>query len=227
MRIARTILLTAGITALCQIAQSQEPARQADPIKPRGKPATIIPESCRLVAYSGGKPETIKSMSIQMVVTPTGVISSAEIASSSGDPEFDKAILSNLRNSCKTAQASETDVGDAKITVNIPVTALIRTPNSLPPASLSIPGIKTFDNCRPEYPAASLMANEQGTTRVRFTVTADGKLLQAEIEKSSGFARLDEAARARLSQCSFRAAVDSSGTAVGGSFAVEYVWRIE
>ena len=43
------------------------------------------------------------------------------------------------------------------------------------------------------YPDASKRAGEEGTCRVRLTVAADGRIIDAAIEKSSGFPRLDEA----------------------------------
>lgn len=44
------------------------------------------------------------------------------------------------------------------------------------------------------YPAISRRLNEQGKTTVRVLIGADGQPQRAEIAKSSGFARLDEAA---------------------------------
>jgi protein TonB len=54
----------------------------------------------------------------------------------------------------------------------------------------------------------------------------DGKVLQAEIEKSSGFKRLDEAARTGLSRCQFKpATVD--GKPEQGWASLKYTWRLE
>jgi protein TonB len=43
------------------------------------------------------------------------------------------------------------------------------------------------------YPDASKRANEEGTCKVKLTVAADGRIVDASIETSSGFPRLDEA----------------------------------
>jgi protein TonB len=43
------------------------------------------------------------------------------------------------------------------------------------------------------YPDASRRANEEGTCRVKITVAADGRIVDASIDTSSGFPRLDEA----------------------------------
>lgn len=43
------------------------------------------------------------------------------------------------------------------------------------------------------YPDASKRANEEGTCKVRITVAPDGRIVDASIEASSGFPRLDDA----------------------------------
>ena len=79
---------------------------------------------------------------------------------------------------------------------------------------------------KPQYPAASRRLEEEGTVALRFLIGADGSVLQSEVVKSSGFARLDEAARNALSKCQFR-----PGTVDGKpeqSWAnIQYQWRLE
>ena len=53
----------------------------------------------------------------------------------------------------------------------------------------------------PEYPSASRRDEEEGVAVMRITVEADGSVSNASIEKSSGFARLDEAARKTAARC--------------------------
>ena len=55
-----------------------------------------------------------------------------------------------------------------------------------------------LQNPSPPYPAISRRLNEQGKTVVRVLIGADGQPQRAEIGKSSGFARLDEAAMATV-----------------------------
>lgn len=82
-------------------------------------------------------------------------------------------------------------------------------------------------NCeKPEYPSASRRLEEEGTVFLRFLVGADGKVVQAEVEKSSGYKRLDEAARAGLSRCQFKpATVDGKPEQAWAS--MKYTWRLE
>jgi protein TonB len=47
---------------------------------------------------------------------------------------------------------------------------------------------------QPEYPPTSKRLGEQGTVVMLLTVNEEGKVIEAKIDKSSGFERLDEAA---------------------------------
>jgi protein TonB len=82
-------------------------------------------------------------------------------------------------------------------------------------------------NCeKPPYPAASSRLEEEGTVSLRFLVGVDGLVIQSEIEKSSGFKRLDEAARSGLSKCLFKpATVDGKPEESWAS--MRYTWRME
>ncbi len=79
---------------------------------------------------------------------------------------------------------------------------------------------------KPEYPSASRRMEEEGTVHLRFLVGVDGKVLQAEIEKSSGYKRLDEAARAGLARCQFRPAT-LDGKPEQSWASMRYTWRLE
>ena len=55
-----------------------------------------------------------------------------------------------------------------------------------------------LQNPKPPYPALSRRLNEQGKTTVRVMIGADGLPQRAEVAKSSGFDRLDQAAMATV-----------------------------
>ena len=89
------------------------------------------------------------------------------------------------------------------------------------------PVIDAARSCQqPEYPAASRRNEETGTVTLRFLIGIDGKVAESKVETSSGYPRLDEAARRALSLCQFKA-----GTVDGKpetSWArLQYVWRLE
>jgi len=92
---------------------------------------------------------------------------------------------------------------------------------------LSRTAVADFSSCaKPEYPHADLDAGHQGTTTMRFLISADGRVLDANVPRSSGHAGLDEAARTALYKCSFRPAL-AQGRAVASWVAVQYVWTLE
>jgi protein TonB len=79
---------------------------------------------------------------------------------------------------------------------------------------------------KPAYPAAALRANETGIVQLNFLIDVDGSVLDSNVARSSGYRRLDEAARQGLSLCKFK-----PGTVDGKpekSWArIEYQWKIE
>ena len=79
---------------------------------------------------------------------------------------------------------------------------------------------------KPDYPSASRRMEEEGTVTLKFLIGVDGKVIQADIEKTSGFTRLDEAARNALSKCQFRpGTVDGKPEQSWAS--IKYTWRLE
>lgn len=79
---------------------------------------------------------------------------------------------------------------------------------------------------KPAYPTASRRMEEEGTVSLRFLVGVDGLVIQSEIEKSSGFRRLDDAARAGLAKCRFQpATVDGVPEQAWAS--MKYTWLLE
>lgn len=87
-------------------------------------------------------------------------------------------------------------------------------------------GVNMAQCQKPEYPSASRRMEEEGTVTLRFLVDTDGTVIQAEIEKSSGYKRLDEAARAGLSKCQFKPAM-ADGKAEQAWASIKYTWRLE
>jgi TonB family protein len=79
---------------------------------------------------------------------------------------------------------------------------------------------------RPEYPSASIRLGEEGVVHLKLLVGTDGKVIESQVEKSSGFRRLDEAARQGLLKCQFKPAI------VGGLpqqiwANMKYTWRLD
>lgn len=103
-----------------------------------------------------------------------------------------------------------------------------------PPRRAASPAIANVGACAPtaeDYPGAAVRAEATGTTKIRFTIGADGKMTSSQVVRSAGPSRehkmLDRVALSRLSGCSFKAGMDENGRAVGASFDVDYVWKLE
>ena len=108
--------------------------------------------------------------------------------------------------------------------VPAPVAAAAPAPRSEPVRTAAV--VNSAQCEKPEYPSASRRMEEEGTVHLRFLVGVDGKVIQSEIEKSSGYKRLDEAARAGLARCQFRpATVDGKPEQAWAS--MRYTWRLE
>ena len=83
------------------------------------------------------------------------------------------------------------------------------------------------DSCeRPPYPAAWRRAGETGEVRLRLQVEANGRVSEARIEKSSGFRRLDEAAREAALECRYRPGMGSDGKPMKATVTKIYAWRL-
>lgn len=104
-----------------------------------------------------------------------------------------------------------------------------------PPRAAAKPAITNVAACAPtgdDYPAAAKRAEATGTTRIRFTIGPDGRIVGApEIVKSSGSSRehkmMDRVAASKLGECKFSPGVDENGRPVGASVDVDYVWKLE
>ncbi|HYL89125.1 MAG TPA: TonB family protein [Burkholderiales bacterium] len=115
------------------------------------------------------------------------------------------------------------------------ITAVAPTPPSPKPVAIAPPPhvpvrtapVVQASSCdKPDYPPASRRANETGTVLLNFLVDVNGKVLDSKVERSSGYRRLDEAARAGLELCNFKpATVDGKPTRAWAR--IEYVWTLE
>jgi protein TonB len=86
----------------------------------------------------------------------------------------------------------------------------------------------SFDpkNCKVDYPKASLMNEEQGTTSMSFLIGADGSVSESKLDKSSGFKGLDKAAIKSLSACKFKPG-SKDGAPAQTWTKVDYAWKLD
>ena len=86
----------------------------------------------------------------------------------------------------------------------------------------------SFDpkKCAIEYPKASLMNEEQGTTTASFLVNPDGTVATSKIDKSSGFKNLDRALVKGLTSCKFKPGTKDGAPAATWT-KVDYAWKLD
>lgn len=93
--------------------------------------------------------------------------------------------------------------------------------------NLTTGALADFSSCaRPNYPPADINAGHQGTVTLAFLVDQTGTVSDSRVERSSGFASMDEAARGALRKCRFHPALQQ-GRPVTEWTKVQYVWTLE
>lgn len=79
---------------------------------------------------------------------------------------------------------------------------------------------------KPAWPAASLAAHQTGTVSLRFLIDTEGQVKDAQVDKSSGHAALDQAARDGIARCRFQPA-QANGKSVESWVQLQYVWTLK
>lgn len=135
-------------------------------------------------------------------------------------------------NTTSPTTASNVVPSEQTWTASLPASTVAEGPAT--PHAVAKPAIANVQACAPgadDYPAAARRAEATGTTRLRFTIDAAGALTRSEIVKSAGMTRehrmLDKVAESKLAGCYFTAGVDENGRAMGGTFEVDYIWKIQ
>ena len=130
----------------------------------------------------------------------------------------------DIRVDVPVPQNTITAVSNVRPAVEAPVPRPVVAPPA-PPARTS--AVVDARNCaKPEYPPASLRAQETGLVVLQFLIGVDGSAIESKVEKSSGYRRLDEAARKALELCKFRPGTEE-GKPVQSWARIEYQWKLE
>jgi TonB family protein len=95
------------------------------------------------------------------------------------------------------------------------------------PATTNSQGQRGCAPSAEDYPPEARQPGQQGTCRVKFTISAAGVITQAIVVASSGHIILDTKAVEVLSRCQFSPAVGANGNPIERSFEVEYVWKLQ
>ena len=107
----------------------------------------------------------------------------------------------------------------------------VEVPAERPQAAKSLPvetkaDVDPSHSCAaPEYPLAAKRLGQSGTVIVKFRIEMDGSISDSQIVSSSGYPRLDDAAREGLSLCHFKpGTVD--GQPIQSWAQIQYVWKL-
>jgi protein TonB len=89
-----------------------------------------------------------------------------------------------------------------------------------------VPAAFDPSKCKVEYPKASLMNEEQGTTSMSFLVNTDGSVADSKLEHSSGFKNLDKAALKGIAACKFKPGTKDGAPAQTWT-KIDYAWKLD
>ena len=105
------------------------------------------------------------------------------------------------------------------------VAALVLASTSAFVSAAEIPAAFDAKNCKAEYPKAALMNEEEGVVAMAFLVSAEGRVLESKLDKTSGFKSLDKAAISAISACKFKPG-SKDGRPDQTWTKVEYSWKL-
>ena len=83
-----------------------------------------------------------------------------------------------------------------------------------------------FSCAKPVWPAAAHAEGRVGTVTLLYEIDAGGKVVRSRVEKSSGHADLDEAAREGIAKCSFFPGTEN-GKPIQSTMQMKYVWVLK
>lgn len=94
------------------------------------------------------------------------------------------------------------------------------------PGSMRTAALADANGCaKPDYPARAARNGDVGTVALALLIGTDGRVTDARVQKSSGSRELDSAAKAALSLCQFKPAMNN-GVAEPAWGKIAYVWTL-
>jgi TonB family protein len=209
----RSALAAAVACASAAMAQDTPPPKTAQRVAPR----IVNVEECK-PAYPAESTKAGETGTTRLLlrVDASGQLVDAKVARSSGFARLDQATMDALtrcRYSVGTVDGTPTEMA---FTLNF--NWRLEDPPKLNTSAC----MKVED-----YPAESVRLEEQGTVVLRVWLSALGEVDRAEVDRSSGFERLDRAAMRAVSRCKLKVAGDADGKGPRGPVRIEYVWRLE
>jgi TonB family protein len=208
----RAALAAAAASASVAMAQAAPPSKTSQRIAPR----IVNIEQCK-PAYSAESTKAGETGVTRLLlrIDADGQLVEAKVARSSGFARLDRATLDALTRCQYTV--GTVDGVPTEMAFTISYNWRLEDPPKL-----------NADACmKVDYPVESVRLEEQGTVVLRIWLSALGEIERTEVDRSSGFERLDRAAVRAISRCKFKAAGDADDKHPRGPVRVEFVWRLE
>ena len=128
-------------------------------------------------------------------------------------------------------QTLDTQNTISAVSSSVPTVTTISAPAPVPATPKAHVAVRTKASlnsgcARPSYPAESLEMEEEGQVTLGFQIDVDGHVVESKIIKSSGFTRLDDAARTAFSKCEFTPAT-IDGVGEKSLATVPFEWKIK
>lgn len=175
------------VIPVVMLSQSIEPPKPKE-VKPASPPdAQIAPAPATTQVK-----KAVAQLPLVAATAPPAIAYPAPLAN---------APVANAATANTTASISTQQPAPA--TIAGPVAAAPGVAAAQPIVQLPSSNADYLQNPLPAYPPISRRLNEQGRTMLRVLIGADGKPQATEIAKSSGFARLDDAALATVMRWRF------------------------
>ncbi|MDB5794946.1 MAG: TonB family protein [Noviherbaspirillum sp.] len=170
---------------------------------PREVFATFItPEPARAPAQPKPKPEPVKPKTIQpkpAPAVPKPIPRERPVQRAEETAPSPTAI-----SAPQPAPAAVEPPAPAAAAPVAPAAPVVPAPAAPPQPKTVTSGIEYIQPPRPDYPPASRRSGEEGRAVLRVLVNEHGRPQRIEVQKSSGYERLDEAARQAASRAVFK-----------------------
>jgi TonB family protein len=190
-------------------------------------PPAVVAGSCPSLDFERKNVTSSVQFDLLVRVDDTGKVVSVQPLNDIRQPSLLSAVVA-LVKSCEYVPATsngKSTTGDLRFL--FPVRAMPPLPQK--PAA-EFPTVESLKACAPtavDYPKESRKRNEEGTTSTSFTIDKTGTVTAFGVTKSSGFLRLDFVALAKLATCKFKPGTAPDGTPIGGTFKLDYNWKLE
>lgn len=190
-----------------------------------------------VLTIAGSQNAPVVEMPAAMMVSVVSGVPEAPVAppAPAVSPEVSPVLATERQLPVESAPVEATKPAETVVTepVSAPSSDVVAPPSdeAVPAAVSSVVSPPSFgaaylNNPRPAFPLASRRLREEGVTVLLVQVTADGKAQLVEVQHSSGFARLDLAARKAVRDWRFVPAREGN-VAVAGWVTVPINWKLD